>query len=624
VEKKLGRNDPCRCGSGRKFKHCCDARSKKKELSWEDQVLEAGHLSLGNTPEGPKEATGLIEQLLGVSTLTPFQKIHGLLNLSRAQQHGGDFAAALATLERVQLTPEMPHGKALALRRRLDRASCLCALGKTESAASEIRSVVDVINGLPEPDKSGVLLEAGKIFSFSGETDLAEDCWQGSVKGTKDDPKQVETYARALANLADLRLKRADDASQMEGLAMMQAAATLKVNCGDLHGLANTYDLLGLYHWRNGRFEPALAFLRKDLALSRQVGDQRGLAQTLTNLAGLYGQMRQPTYARQMLREAQLIADTLNNPSLSNFVALQSSKLEENVRNESKNGATFGPDAPCVCQSGKAYDKCCGRADFEPIGLPWNFGGSSQDTREVDKELVESGVKPTRLDRFLAESTAIEGRIAWYKVFPRPGWHEVQELPDIANIHLTAARRAAEAATEDTTSYEWPLSALVMAVCSLEAFINQVTFFLAEASQTEDLGLGALPSEIVDAPFAFQRKTELTQKWHLIGTFLCGSSWPPAFWTDFTNLVYVRNEFVHFKLSNYEQIIPPPKKPPQIASRLPAGFKLRGDHHSWPFEILTAELAQWAVRTSENMFRTLRHEYAALRRSQSKDQSSKG
>ena len=32
--------------------------------------------------------------------------------------------------------------------------------------------------------------------------------------------------------------------------------------------------------------------------------------------------------------------------------------------------------------------------------------------------------------------------------FPRPGWSEVQELPDVANIQLTAARRAAEAATE--------------------------------------------------------------------------------------------------------------------------------------------------------------------------------
>jgi tetratricopeptide (TPR) repeat protein len=620
VKNKLGRNDPCPCGSGRKFKNCCGRQSRKKEPSWEEQVLEAGQLSLSNTPEGPKEAIALIEQLLSVSTLSPHQKIHGLLNLSRAQQHGGDFAAALETLERVELTPDMPHREALELRRRLDRASCLSSLGKTDLAASEIRSVVDVINGLPDPDKSAMLLEAGKIFSFSGETDLAEDCWQRAASGTKNEPEQVEIYGRALANLANLRLKRTDDASQTEGLAMMQAAATLKLNCGDLHGLANTYDLLGLYHWRNGRFESALAYLRKDLALSRQVGDRRGLAQTLTNLAGLYGQMRQPSSARRALREAKLIADTLNNPSLSGFVSLQSNKLEENVRVESKNGETFGPETPCACQSGKAYVDCCGRADFEPISLPWNFGGLSYDAQEIDEELVANGVKPTRLDRFLAESTAIEERMAWYKVFPRLGWSEVQELPDVANIQLTAARRAAEAASEDTTSYEWPLSALVMAVCSLEAFINQVAFFLTEVSRTEDLGLGMTPSEIVDDPFAFQRGTELTEKWLVIGKFLCGASWPPPFWSDFTNLVSVRNEFVHFKLSNYEQIIPPPKKPPQIASRLPAGFKLRGDHHSWPFEILTPELANWAVTTAQNMFRTLRHEYAARRRSQSKGQ----
>ena len=158
-----------------------------------------------------------------------------------------------------------------------------------------------------------------------------------------------------------------------------------------------------------------------------------------------------------------------------------------------------------------------------------------------------------------------------------------------------------------------------MAVCSLGVFINQVAFFLGEVSKTEELGVGAAPSQIVDDPFHFQRKTELTQKWSVIGAFLCGSAWPPAVWTDFINLVYVRNEFVHFKLSDYEQIIPPPRNPPHIASRLPEGFKTRGDHHSWPFEILTPDLANWAVTTAEKMCRALRHEYAIRRRTKRGD-----
>lgn len=29
---KVGRNDPCPCGSGKKFKKCCGAQAQKKEL----------------------------------------------------------------------------------------------------------------------------------------------------------------------------------------------------------------------------------------------------------------------------------------------------------------------------------------------------------------------------------------------------------------------------------------------------------------------------------------------------------------------------------------------------------------------------------------------------------------
>ncbi|MDY0130910.1 MAG: SEC-C metal-binding domain-containing protein, partial [Methanosarcina vacuolata] len=28
MSKKIGRNDPCPCGSGKKYKHCCLGRSK--------------------------------------------------------------------------------------------------------------------------------------------------------------------------------------------------------------------------------------------------------------------------------------------------------------------------------------------------------------------------------------------------------------------------------------------------------------------------------------------------------------------------------------------------------------------------------------------------------------------
>ncbi|MCI0381526.1 MAG: SEC-C domain-containing protein [Chlamydiae bacterium] len=33
MTKKVGRNDPCPCGSGKKYKKCCEERIEKKTLS---------------------------------------------------------------------------------------------------------------------------------------------------------------------------------------------------------------------------------------------------------------------------------------------------------------------------------------------------------------------------------------------------------------------------------------------------------------------------------------------------------------------------------------------------------------------------------------------------------------
>jgi hypothetical protein len=40
---KVGRNDPCSCGSGKKFKHCC---ATKPENPWRGRILMAVVLGL--------------------------------------------------------------------------------------------------------------------------------------------------------------------------------------------------------------------------------------------------------------------------------------------------------------------------------------------------------------------------------------------------------------------------------------------------------------------------------------------------------------------------------------------------------------------------------------------------
>src|SRR5260370_1432417 len=41
---KIGRNDPCPCGSGRKYKHCCLASQGAIDRAWERQHEESGGL----------------------------------------------------------------------------------------------------------------------------------------------------------------------------------------------------------------------------------------------------------------------------------------------------------------------------------------------------------------------------------------------------------------------------------------------------------------------------------------------------------------------------------------------------------------------------------------------------
>ena len=155
-------------------------------------------------------------------------------------------------------------------------------------------------------------------------------------------------------------------------------------------------------------------------------------------------------------------------------------------------------------------------------------------------------------------------------------------LPDMASIQLAAARQAAGEAAKSVHSFEWPLSALIMSVCALESFVNQLAFFIVEVGKHEDAGLAYPPPEMVSNLFAFEKTTELTEKWAMVGGFLCGSTWPPACWNEFIDLVVVHNQFLHFKITEYEQVIPPAPKPPKIVRSLPANFEPRDGAYSSP------------------------------------------
>jgi tetratricopeptide (TPR) repeat protein len=83
---------------------------------------------------------------------------------------------------------------------------------------------------------------------------------------------------------------------------------------GDIHGMAQTYNNLGLVYAAKGEWERAIEFYQKDLEISERVGDIHGMASTWTNLGLLYLQTDQTEEARPLLARAYLIFARIGSP----------------------------------------------------------------------------------------------------------------------------------------------------------------------------------------------------------------------------------------------------------------------------------------------------------------------
>jgi len=75
----------------------------------------------------------------------------------------------------------------------------------------------------------------------------------------------------------------------------------------------------------------------------------------------------------------------------------------------------------------------------------------------------------------------------------------------------------------------------------------------------------------------------------------------------------VRNETVHFKSNEHEQIVPKPKTPFGIMGRLPSGIETRNIPRSWPNRLFTPSFAKWAVATAEEIEKHFKEGYRKSR-----------
>ena len=284
---KPGRNDPCSCGSGKKFKHCCEVKVAPRAFipspAAIDQMMglyNAGRyaqlenlarLLVGQYPEfgfGWKLLGGAL-QMQGKDALPAFQKTVQLLandaeahyNLGVVLKNSGRLTAALASFRRViELKPEFAEvhnnlGNVLKDLGKLDDAVAsfrralrlkpnfteahvnlgitLRELGQLEGAVTSCQRVVAL-----KPDFAQAHNNLGIVFRDIGQFDAA-----------------LESYHRALElkpDFADVHRNRGivfKDLGQLDAaLASYRMAVKLNPDFADAHsGLGLTLLLTGQF-----------------------------------------------------------------------------------------------------------------------------------------------------------------------------------------------------------------------------------------------------------------------------------------------------------------------------------------------------------------------------------------
>jgi len=90
VSKSLGRNEPCHCGSGRKYKHCC---LEKDEQAEREARAKAEAEAEAEAPPAEPEATTRAERAPKPATQQPWKRgslnTHGFQKIRPPRKVGG-------------------------------------------------------------------------------------------------------------------------------------------------------------------------------------------------------------------------------------------------------------------------------------------------------------------------------------------------------------------------------------------------------------------------------------------------------------------------------------------------------------------------------------------------------
>jgi tetratricopeptide (TPR) repeat protein len=264
-----GRNDPCPCGSGRRYKHCCGAPSVAKSEPPQPGPLEVGALVALVNEGRPGDAerqtrlllnsypdAGILWKILGVvlvrqgkEALQALRRAAELLpldaeahaNLGAALHDRRDWQAALVSLSRaLELEPR-------AVQTLIDTANTLCALGRAPESLALYQRALAL-----DPRSRQAHNNLGNAYLQLAAAASAVDCYREALRIKPDDAEVLCNLGNALRQTGELQ----------EALNCSQRALALEP------GLAMAHNNLGLVLAGLGRQREAVASYRQAVKLN--------------------------------------------------------------------------------------------------------------------------------------------------------------------------------------------------------------------------------------------------------------------------------------------------------------------------------------------------------------------
>jgi tetratricopeptide (TPR) repeat protein len=270
---RAGRNDPCPCGSGKKFKHCCGRplapalapaapaiTADPHEIGMLVGMVNAGHLEAAQARVSAllrvQPESGVLWKILSVALLRQGkdalpaltraaellpQDAEAHANLGSEHKARGEWEAALSSLRRsLALQPRNPQTL-------IDAADAERAQGRAREAVPLYERALQLDPRGPEGHNN-----LGNAFLELNEPASAVRCYRQALERRADDPQVLCNLANALRQVGELE----------EALACSRRAIALAP------GLAMAHNNLGLLLAGRGQRAEAIMSYREALRLN--------------------------------------------------------------------------------------------------------------------------------------------------------------------------------------------------------------------------------------------------------------------------------------------------------------------------------------------------------------------